>query len=157
MDSNPDGPVLRLWALNGIGLIINCSSGVIYSNQTGGYATDHPEIEGVFIPLMHPSDMDSLEARERGQLMDQQAELEAHFTGPKWRGHCYAGIDEETADFVDHVLAASNVTRRLRVDRSKLAASSEAWIHVVIPPPDGSELWEGFGPGCGVLTWENSD
>ena len=157
--SNPtsDKPVLRLWALQGIGLIIACPSGVIYSNQTGGYACDHPEMEGVFIPLMYPGDIDSINARERGELMDQQAELEKHFTGPKWRGHCYAGIDAETADFVDGVLAASKVTRALKVDRTMLKYSSEAWIHVLIPPDDDSELWEGLPAGAAVVTWDNSD
>jgi len=31
-------PIIRLWQLHGIGLIITHPSGVMYSNQTGGYA-----------------------------------------------------------------------------------------------------------------------
>ena len=64
--------------------------------------------------------------------IDQQAQLETHFTGPKWKGHCYKGIDEETAAFVDTVLAASPLTSQLMVDREQLAMSDEAWIHVTI-------------------------
>ena len=157
MHRNPDKPVVRLWSLYGIGLIIPCASGVIISNQVGGYACDHPEIEGVFIPLMHPGDADSENARARGELMDQQVELDKFFMGPKWMSHCYSGIDEETADFVDSVLAATTVTREIKVDRTKLGYSKEAWIHVIMPPHDGPYLWEGFARGPAILTWENSD
>ena len=42
---------IDLYESVGLGLIICCDSSVIYSNQTGGSACLHPEIEGVFIPL----------------------------------------------------------------------------------------------------------
>jgi len=104
-------------------------------------------MEGVFVPLMDPD-------------IDQQAALKTYFTGPKWRGHCYNGIDEETADVVDGILATSSLTRQLRVNRAKLAESDEAWIHVMISPAEGREeyrLFDGFPSGRGIITWENSD
>ena len=140
-------PVIRLWHLTSPGLIISHPSGVIYSNQTGGYACDHPEMEWVFVPLADPD-------------VDQYAELDRHFTGPKWGGHCYSGIDEETAAFVDGVLATSYMTRRLTVNRDKLDVSDEAWIHVIIAPHEGENdihEFHGYPSGVGVLTWPNSE
>ena len=142
-----DKPVVRLWQLNGIGVIIAHPTGVLYTNQVGGYACDHPSMEGAFVPLMDPN-------------IDQQKALEDHFTGPKWRGHCYNGIDVETADVVDGVLATSPLTRRLTVNRDMLNESEEAWIHVRIAPDaeeNGYEEFHGFPSGLGVMTWENSD
>jgi len=140
-------PVIRLWQLNGIGVIIAHPTGVLYTNQVGGYACDHPSMEGAFVPLMDPD-------------IDQQKALEDHFTGPKWRGHCYGGIDEETADVVDDILAMSPLTRRLTVNREKLAYSEEAGIHVRIAPDEEENSFgefDGFPDDTGVLTWENSD
>ena len=141
-------PIIRLWQLTGLGLIISHPSGVIYSNQTGGYACDHRELKGVFVPL---TDAD----------VDQYAPLDEHFySGPKWRGHCYNGIDEETAAVVDGILATSYLTRRLSVDREKLASSDEAWIYVIIAPHEGNDdrqTFHGYPSGVGVLTWPNSD
>jgi hypothetical protein len=139
-------PLIRLWSLNGVGLIIAHPSGVRYSNQVGGYANFHPSIEGVFVPVMEPE-------------VDQQTRLYRHFIGPKWQGHCYGGIDEETADFVDGVLDLSSSTKRIRVDRSRLQESEEAWIFVVFTaaPEDSYALFTDFPSGAGVLTWANSD
>ena len=140
--------VISLLQLDTVGLIISHPTGVIYTNQTGGYACLSPQFEGVFVPLKDP-------------LVNQQNELELYFTGSKWKGHCYHEIDDETADFVDAILSSSYVTKRLKVNREKLSESHEAWIHVTILPPGDSEddLQEfyGFSNNSGVLTWENSD
>jgi hypothetical protein len=150
-------PTIRLWALKGIGLIIAHPSGVLYGNQTGGHANFHMALEGVFVPLMDPGDADTYRAKLSGEFVDQQSALDAYFMGPKWEGYCDAWIDDETADFVDKVLAGSTATRRLKVDRDRMADSHEAWIHVVVPADDGYQLYEGFPGGPGVLTWQNSD
>ncbi len=92
--------------------------------------------------------------------MNQQEELERHFTGSKWKGNCNNKIDEETADFIDAVLVSSYISKMLKVNRKKLADSFEAWIHVIISPDDRDEYVQefyGFPSGFGVLTWENSD
>ncbi|MFQ5876048.1 MAG: DUF6210 family protein, partial [Dehalococcoidia bacterium] len=44
-------PIIQLWHASGISLILPYNSGIIYSNQTGGYACYHPEAEGIYIPL----------------------------------------------------------------------------------------------------------
>jgi hypothetical protein len=144
---NSEKAIDLVWQLDRVGLILSHPSGVTYSNQTGGYACYHPEMEGVFVPLGE-------------QAIIQQERLEEYFIGPKWQGACYNGIDEETVDFVDCVLAASPLTRRLKVNRDKLAESHEAWIYVIISPSDREddipELQE-VTTGTGVITWVNSD
>ncbi|MCB1277693.1 DUF6210 family protein [Prosthecobacter sp.] len=131
---------IDLWDNDLPGLIIACKSGVTYTNQVGGYACRHPEIEGVFVPL--PGSMSE--------------KLDAHFTGPKWCGHCYDAIDDETASTVDEILAElAFVSTTVRVDRKKLADSCEAWIWVTIS--SNGYLWPGLSEENGVLTWGNSD
>src|SRR5438105_11225868 len=80
--------VVELWEYHGIGLILLVPSGVRYTNQTGGTACYFPQAEGVFVPL--PDDTNVV----LGWLTD-------YFTGPKWQGACWHGIDEETADYLD--------------------------------------------------------
>lgn len=142
-------PIIRLWEQKGIGLIICYPSGVLYSNQAGGYACLQPEIEGVFVPLV-----DCVKGHK------QEEHLRKHFTGPKWKGHCYDKIDGKTADFIDKILADSYITKRLKVDRSKLNKSFEAWIHInILSDERDSDLREfhGFESTNGIITWENSD
>jgi hypothetical protein len=140
-----DKPLLDLLWFDGLGLIIEHPSGVRYTNQTGGYACHHPEVEGAFIPIPdHRS--------------EQAYVLKKFFTGPKCKGWCYDGIDEETARFVDKVLGQSRHTQSLQVNRAKLAESQEAWIHVTVrSDQEPSELWSGFENAVGIITWENSD
>ena len=140
-------PTLYLWNAKDIGVILFYSSGVCYSNQTGGYACHHPKEEGLYLPL-------------HNALLDQEAELLGFFTGPKWQGWCCQGIDDETALFVDMVLSKSPYTRMLKVDRSRFKDSHEAWIYVTIEQgvDDADEdLFREFPKKAGVLTWENSD
>lgn len=142
-----DKAVINLYQFDGIGLIISYHTGVLYSNQTGGYACLSPKFEGAFVPL-------------NDSLVNQQDRLEKYFTGSKWKGHCYDKIDVETADFVDEILTSSYLTSRLRVNREKLNESHEAWIHVIISHDDrDKDLQEffGFASVVGVLTWQNSD
>ena len=133
--------VVNLYRYGGMGVIMLCESRVTYSNQTGGYSCDHPEVEGVYVPLNLGWEGD-------------YATLKDHFTGPKWGGWCNNGIDDETADFVDNFLPGG-----LKVDRSRLKDSHEAWIYVVVSNEDEDNrdlaYWWGFSHG--VLTWENSD
>lgn len=130
---------IELDEMTGLGLIIACPSGVLYTNQVGGYACRHPELEGVFVPLP-------------GSACER---LNVHFTGPKWSGHCYDGIDDTTANFIDAILAELDLGTSLCVDREKFADSCEAWIWVTLSR--NSLLWLGLDEGTGVLTWENSD
>ncbi|MCA9911812.1 MAG: hypothetical protein KC496_00620 [Anaerolineae bacterium] len=150
-------PLIKLWDAGGIGVIIEYPSGVCYSNQVGGTACLHPAIEGVYVPLV---DKD----------VDQEKQLFDYFVDPKrlWnRPDVARDVNADDADFVDSILHARYHTRIIRVDRSRLHESHEAWVYVEITaqPADqalhgssaGSETMRGFGTCKGVLTWANSD
>ena len=141
-------PTLRLCDIGErIGLIICWKSGVEYINQTGGLACFLSRQEGVFVPIGEG-------------LLNQDELLWEHFTGSKWFGACMDGIDEETADYIDDVLAQNIETACVKVDRTRLGKSHEAWIYVQIEENSESEerrIIKGF-EGCkAVLTWDNSD
>ena len=132
----------------GFGLIVLRRTGVIISNQTGGFACHHPEAEGFYIPLqsqIHPI-------------------LSGHFQGKhgQWKGECSAGIDEVTAGLIDMVYADEFDVLGFTVDRAKFKESHEAWIYVDVWNTADStdrdfEICYGFNKRKGILTWENSD
>lgn len=70
------------------------------------------------------------------------------------------GIDEEDALFIEAALRGARVGTPITVDRSRLDASHEAWVHMTIGS-DGDcwSLISGFGPYTveAALTWPNSD
>ncbi|MHA7631633.1 DUF6210 family protein [Corallococcus sp. M7] len=123
-------------------------TGVLYSNQTGGSTCLHPQAEGAFLPLVD-------------ELVAQENLLNQYFTGPKWRGACANGIDEETAQEIDRILGLSGSTRELglRVDRARLTESHEAWVYVEVPaqPENRFAILERIPASQGILTWANSD
>ncbi len=168
-------PLIRLYNSQGVGVIILCPSGVLYSNQAGGLSCLQPEIEGVYVPLAC-------------EPIDQEEMLEQYFTGPKWLGCCSNGIDDEDANEIDRILGLSLPTRFIKVDRSQLKDSCEAWVYVNIAAQpkerprsyNGSEgkgttasgeiildsdydlgvllyPFYGFGNCSGILIWMNSD
>jgi uncharacterized protein DUF6210 len=151
-----DKPVIRLYESWGLGVIVEHPSGVLYSNQVGGHSVLQPVVEGVFVPLF-----DEIKGE------DQERQLQDFFTGEKWMGICDRDIDGETADFIDTVLSQSIITDDIRVDRSKLAKSCEAWVYVAIGEHIDPDLKEslryqlssliGFHGKSAILTWANSD
>ena len=146
-------PTIDLWRAAGLCLIISHPSGVWYEAQVGGYACFHPQMEGVYVPVWEA-------------FPDpQETALYEYFTGPKWVGHCYHGIDDETADFIDRVLSSSAYTQNLTVNRHRLKECMEAWVYVTIASAadEAGHLvvngWDfsDFRTTDGVLTWQNSD
>lgn len=141
--------IVHLFEFEGIGMILLLPTGVTYSNQAGGLTCHHPQAEGCFVPLSDRS----------GALVRQLTE---HFTGPKWVGYCSNGIDDETANLIDHLLnelpPAFEVP--ISVDRARMAESQEAWVYVQVgapPPGQPVPIVEGLAPCEAVLTWLNSD
>lgn len=150
------GPILHLWDTVGLGVVLAHPSGVRYSNQTGGHACLHPELEGVYVPVRN--DVET----EGGRFLSPEQELFDHFMGPKHAGRgARNGLDEEDADLMDAVLRKHGLDRVMHVDRTRLADSHEAWVFVLVTGEVGGglDLFEGFGPypRPGVLTWANSD
>jgi hypothetical protein len=156
--------IIRLYELEGLGLIVEHDSGVFYTNQAGGTCCAQPEIEGVLVPLG----------------TETEDKLDAYFASadvPPIR------LEPRHADALDVILRtppegyAWTPTFFLQVDRSRLAESMEAWLYVTItscPDPVSfadpnqnlqPELpqhpthypFAGFAGRSGVLTWTNSD
>lgn len=116
-----------------IGIIRANPSGKTYTNQAGGYACEHPELTGELLPWPNET------AKYYSDF------LLSYFMGPKWKGWCHQGIDEETAKVIDAVLDCLTPDA-WEVDRARLADSMEAWVWIV----DKAH-------STGVLFWENGD
>ena len=142
---HPSGVMkVTLHAFPDIGLIVKAPTGVIYSNQTGGFACLHPEAEGFFVPLRTPFGMRELYAL--------QSICPTGFDADE-------GLSEAAADKLDWILSRQGL-QCIRADRSRLGESWEAWVHVTVsgemgykvplecPRPERLEA---------ILTWLNSD
>lgn len=134
-------PKIDLSFFQEVGLILCRPSGVVYTNQAAGFGCLHPEVEGVFFPLpVEPG---------RAELYA----LTRHFKGP-WNS-----LTQINADIVDDILR-SNGHDSIKVDRTKLSNSYEAWVCVTVTEPAKAlpyQTFLGFGECQGVLTWPNSD
>ena len=121
------------------GIIIPRSTGVIFTNQVGGHSCKHPECEGIFIPL------------DDGIGRPTRYVLQQHFVGS------WATLTEGDAKVVDGALQKGNLGF-ICVDRTKLAFSVEAWVHIVLDLKAASIL-SNFDSSYsqGILTWQNSD
>ena len=130
-----------------LGLILMMHSGVVYTNQADGVACLQLEEEGVLAPFAMPAE----QPYSKG-LCDY------FLSRPGNRG-CLEIAD---ADFIDAFLLTTWVPFSVKVDRTRLAESYEAWVYVnldaysgsipVIETPKGLTL-----PMNAVLVWENSD
>jgi hypothetical protein len=133
---------VRLYFAKGIGVIAASASGVLYSNQAGGTSCLQPELEGIYIPL--DDAFDNIEHR-----------LLEYFEGPRHLGTgAVHGLDVRDADYIDSILPQCLV-----VDRTRLASSMEAWVHVRLRRDVSVRpTFEGFEENSvAVLTWANSD
>jgi hypothetical protein len=133
-------PLVDLDAFPDLGLIVKAATGVRYSTQAAGLACEHPEVEGYFVPL---------------RTRVGRPEL-ATFAG-LLRGS-WDRLSPAHADAVDDALSRHGLSP-IRVDRSMLAESREAWVHVIVAP-DEQELIPVAGLSeevRGILIWPNSD
>ncbi|MFT4251280.1 MAG: DUF6210 family protein [Caulobacter sp.] len=137
-----------LYELSGMGIIVSHPTGVLVTNQAGGYACAHPSLEGFYLPLVSAGS-------------PVLAALDQHFHTGKWGGHCHSGFDAETADFMDELFARESSSKGLKVDRERLAECLEAWVHVIFDEtafdPGVGAVLEPPSQGAGVVTWPNSD
>lgn len=135
---------LSLYDLEGVALILEAPTGVIYSNQVGGHFCLQPTYEGALLPVNPDRDPD-------GPRSDLERALGALLLNRGW-------LDDALADAVDATLARHISTRGVTVDRARLHESIEAWVHVIVPEATGGPHGESSYPaGRGVLTWLNSD
>jgi hypothetical protein len=130
--------VVDLSSFPDIGLIIKAPTGVYYTSQTGGFACEHPQVEGFFVPIRTPvgrSEVAALWGRFRGN----------------WHP-----LDEAQADALDALLGRFGV-QSVRVDRSMLKESKEAWVHIVLTGNVEAVPLDASTPLKGVFIWPNSD
>jgi hypothetical protein len=134
-------PLVDLAAFPDLGLIVKAPTGVRHTTQAAGFACEHPEAEGYFVPL---------------QTRIGRPEL-ATFMG-LFRGS-WDCLSAAQADAVDGALARHGF-KSMRVDRTMLAQCREAWVHVVISAREKEESIPLTGLSedvRGVLVWPNSD
>lgn len=145
---------VRLYDEIGTGLVILCSSGVFYSNQSGGTACLHPSIEGIYVPIANDIDAN-------GTRMGPAPKLETYFIGPPHRGSgAFRGIDKDDANEIDAILSQYADISGVKVDRERLKSSHEAWVYVTVSHQVVEELVQGLpeqGQYGAILTWPNSD
>ena len=148
--------IICLYPLEQLALILSEPSGIFYYNQVGGCSCRQEEAEGVLVFVEDSG------KKLHKNLTDYSIEIH--------RGWL-TELREKDADDLDSLFANSEKTNYLRVDRSKLKESKEAWIHVVFEPglPEderkycegyplsGGVYCAGFSSKCGILTWDNSD
>lgn len=129
-----------------LGLLLLMPSGIVYANQANGVACDHPEAVGVLAPF------------GMAGLQPYSQALYNYFTSRECnRGH----LEEADADFVDAFLLTTWVPFVVKVDRTRLTESYEAWVYVVLegnsPTYPSLTLTGCTFPMNAVLVWENSD
>lgn len=98
------------------GIIIECKSGIWFHAQCGGNACLQVCAEGVFVPL--------------DAYHDEAEALRKHCES----GGCRRPMTEADAAFIDELLTRNPSLRdaTVKVDRLKLAFSTEAWVRITI-------------------------
>ena len=129
-------PVIELNESAYFGLIVEHPTGIQYMNQVAGYACYHPVLEGFYFPLFS------------GEFGIEQRVIAVFGEYGYWDG-----ITDQMADQIDSLLSGFYLTRELRVDRSRLKESYEAWVWVT----GRCQALTDFGEIRAVITWENSD
>ncbi len=134
-----------LQALDGVCFIIGHETGVLYSHQCGGLACYQRTIQGFLVPCP--------------QSVAMSEQLYSHFyTGPKYGGNCYNGLDEDDASLINRLLAAAGFDA-LSVDRRSLGESVEAWVYLKVASsnPCFPYCYNSNPTSPVVMIWENSD
>ncbi|MEO1209266.1 MAG: DUF6210 family protein [Cyanobacteria bacterium J06638_20] len=140
-------PIIQaeLQEFDGVCFIVGYESGVEYTHQCGGLSCEQRKMQGFLVPCP--------------QSIPISEQLYAHFyTGPKYKGHCYKGLDEEDAVLIDDLLASVGYDP-LSVDRDLLKKSVEAWVYLKISPtnPCFPYCYNSDPASSVVMVWENSD
>ncbi len=139
-----------LYGSFGIGLIIPHPTKIVISNQVAGHANYIQAVEGFYVPINNDSYTD-------GSATKLQGELDNWFChGPKYKGWCSRGMDEEDAKFIDALLLKARSGMKIEVDRSQLQSCTEAWVHVIVTL-EKDYVVKGVNLNKAFLTWKNSD
>jgi len=133
--------LVDLDAFPDLGLIVKAPTGVRYTSQVAGFACEHPQVEGFFVPLRTKIGRPEL------------ATLSGIFRGD-WSSLGVAEAERLDAALTKHGFSS------IQVDRAMLSESKEAWVHVLVSSSD----FEGVPlrivtaqKARGILIWPNSD
>jgi hypothetical protein len=141
---------VELWAVDDLfGVIIPALTGIIWSNQVGGTACDHPEVEGIFVPLLG-----------KGALGERNDPLFEHWKEPptsplieRWIAAHGFSASFQTPRKADLVEMAADYP-----DLPPSAFAAEAWVPLIIKT--GRDFPQQLAPFVGKLcfaTYGNSD
>lgn len=123
-------------------LIVSWPTGVHYTNQVGGGACHHPNLEGFLIPIPRVLDFTPCSPPVWGPLADEHADAADALLKRLEReggGVAYTGY-------------------QARVNRDKLPLSCEAWIWLTLDRMQADEGLKGFPDKLeAIWTYENSD
>lgn len=125
-------------------LIIPCQTGIVWSNQVGGTACGHPEMEGILLPLSgHHEVVDRLPS---GRLIMEN--------------QCHEVYDAGVVSALLSSMRLDDLLEPLPVDKQtgEFAKMSEAWVPVRIRDEKFYDvhLVPFVGRVC-ILTYPNSD
>lgn len=141
-------PRILLWSLEYAGLIVLYPSGVIYQNQTDGVSCSQDCEEGIFVPLFNIALPNENHETRLGLLHEELAKFFDGYSSP---------MSPKIADSMDSLLQNYLPLRGIKIDRSRLYESKEAWVYINGVPLDMAD-YAGFGDSFdAVLTWPNSD
>jgi hypothetical protein len=119
-------------------LLLPYPNGVFFDMQCGGLACYQRHIEGFYLPVFG----------QYGQAFAHSLEaLHPGCNGPS--------VTEEQAGALDAIFAEFQVP--LKVVRSRLDYSYEAWVHVEVLAPNEDWLLSNFEGYEGILIWRNCD
>ena len=135
---------VTLYNLSGVAAVVPMKTGVIFTNQVGGIACLHPELEGVLVPFN-----DDYEQEDYKLSLEYQ--LREIFTENGW-----GKIIPKQANEIDALLKTFPDTSCAVVNRTKLEESYESWVWCNVVESEHCCL-ENFGNVEIVLTWCNND
>jgi len=131
------------------GLVVRSyGTGVSYTNQVGGTACAHPQIEGFFVPLCE------------NLLPESAREVVRDFYFPRGDIREFATMPRDFLEAIDPGMGDESKLSHLfdiRNIRDRRILFAEAWVPVRVKPKPSEHFLCGLSGRFGYLTWDNSD
>lgn len=121
-------------------VLVPASTGVTYTNQTGGVACRPRQIEGYYVPVFNQDGHDLLRS-----IFEVTLGGSGTYRGVTWAGQTLDDLRVAVARVRMDSSKAGGGEVPLTLDDSRLSEIDEAWVPVTSPD------------GPAILIWENSD
>jgi len=121
-------------------VLVHASTGVTYTNQTGGVACRPRQIEGYDVPVFDQGAYDSLRS-----IFEVTLGGSGTYRGVAWEGTVLDDLSQAVTRVRMDSSAGGPCEVPLVLDESRLLEIDEAWVPITTPD------------GPGILIWENSD